>query len=109
MPGAAKILEQHLVVVATDGSKWAVPVIIIANNRAAYYAGEFGDDENRSMTEDTEPLFDAHHSEIEDWARNNMNWADVEIHATRISPPNKPDMNEAWANGDMYIAFDSKP
>lgn len=86
-----------------DGSTWGVPVMTIARNRAANYAKEFGGDVERSLAEDTIPLFCESEYEITDWAANNMNWSDVKAVATKISGP-KPltdaDMQEAWVNGD---------
>jgi len=82
----------------------AVPVETIARHRAAHYASEFGGDIERSLAEDTWPLF-AIDFEVEDWARNNMNWEDVvEAHITveREVPPG-PDFQEAWMGGEMQV------
>jgi len=40
-----------------DGSKWGVNVNEVAKNRAENYADEFDDDVERSLAEDTFPLF----------------------------------------------------
>jgi hypothetical protein len=86
-----------------DGSKWAVPVSIIAGYRAKHYAHEFGGDIERSLNEDTGPLFDADRFEIEDWAQNNMNWDDVKPYAVRIEGA-KCDYQEGWSNGEHEIS-----
>lgn len=85
------------------GSRRAVPVSVIAEHRARYYAedrGEFDGDVQRSLDEDTWPLFAGDTYQIEDWASNNMNFEDVEAHA-RVIPTNRrePDWQEAWVNG----------
>jgi hypothetical protein len=85
-----------------DGSKWDVPVSVIAKNRAEYYAHEFDGDVIRSMQEDTLPLFDADHYEIEDWAANNMNWRDVERVAT-MAIHGEIDYQEGWVNGGKQV------
>lgn len=89
-----------------DGSIWAVPVSVIAHNRAAHYAGEYGGDVERSLTEDTAPLFQSDDYEIEDWAANNMNWEDVQSAAVKISdPPTLEQFQEGWVNGDKRIIW----
>lgn len=86
-----------------DGSIWAVPVEVIARSRAAYYAEEFGGDIERSLAEDTNPLFEEDSYEIEDWARGNMDWADVKDHAERVQEPSATDTDyqEGWVNGEV--------
>jgi len=80
----------------------AVPVATIARNRAEHYKHEFGGDVERSLAEDTWPLFELDSFECEDWARNNMNWSDVkDAHVTieREVPPG-PDFQEAWTDAE---------
>jgi len=69
------LIQQH------DGSVLAVPVMVIATNRAAHYKAEFGDNLLKSLAEDTLPLFAASEEEIIDWATNNMDWKDVAEYA----------------------------
>lgn len=85
-----------------DGSKWDVPVEFIANNRAEHYAHEFNGNVQQSLDEDTLPLFEADHYEIEDWAANNMNWSDVERMAT-MAVSGETDYQEGWVNGDKTV------
>jgi hypothetical protein len=91
-------LHKKYVTTMPDGSKWAVPVSIIAGDRAKAYAHEFGGSVEKSLSEDTGPLFDADAFEIEDWAQNNMNWDDVKAYAVRIENT-KCDYQEGWVNG----------
>lgn len=89
-----------------DGSVWGVPVMEIAKNRAANYAAEFGGDVERSLVEDTLPLFDGDVFEIKDWAANNMNWSDVKRAATKLRDPDPltdADFQEAWVNGEKFV------
>ena len=94
-----------LLVTMPDGTVWGVPVDIIARDRAAHYAHEFGGDIERAIKEDTMPLFDSDDYEIEDWAANNMNWDDVKQHAAKISDHMPPavDYQEGWCNGNKEI------
>jgi len=87
-----------------DGSKWAVPVLVIAKNRAKAYAHEYGGDESLSLSEDTKPLFESDDFEIEDWAQNNMNWSDVKESATMITGPTPVDFDEGWMNGEHCVS-----
>lgn len=97
-------MKKYLRVDMPDGSKWDVPVEVIARNRAEHYKSEFGNDVEKSLTEDTMPLFDNDDYEIEDWAANNMNWSDVEIVAIIIDiPPPETDYQEGWVNGQKEI------
>jgi hypothetical protein len=86
-----------------DGSKWGVPVEVIARSRAAHYAHEFGGDVERSMAEDTMPLFESDDYEVEDWAVDNMNWEDVATHAKKLQDAPPPDFQEAWTNGKKSV------
>ena len=81
-----------------DGSVWAVPVDIIARNRAAHYAHEFDGDVERSLAEDTIPLFEADDYAIQDWAANNMNWSDFDGHQEKIKTGGA-DFQDGLANG----------
>lgn len=91
-----------------DGSKWDVPVEVIARNRAAYYADrEFAGDVERSLREDTLPLFEDDPFEVEDWAANNMDWADVKDKATRFSPA-VCDFQEGWITGDKEVVEEDR-
>jgi hypothetical protein len=85
-----------------DGSKWDVPVSAIAQHRAEYYAHEFGGDVQESLNEDTLPLFEADHYEVEDWAANNMNWSDVERVAV-MSAAGEIDYQDGWVNGGKEV------
>lgn len=97
------ITDKLLSVEMFDGSKWGVPVGIIARDRAGHYAHEFGGDIEQSLAEDTIPLFENSHYDIEDWAVNNMNWSDVSDYAVKISDAPAPAFQEAWMNGEKAI------
>lgn len=91
-----------------NGSKWGVPVDVIARNRAEHYAHEYGGDIEKSLIEDTMPLFEKHKYEIEEWAENNMNWSDVKDCAKLLVPAILHEVVECnyqdgWINGDKKI------
>ncbi|WP_445344797.1 hypothetical protein [Acinetobacter bohemicus] len=96
------ILDKNYVVEMEDGSKWAVPVRIIAESRASYYADADDISVEESLNDDTVPLFESSTYEIHDWAANNMNWKDVVKHAFQISPP-EVDYEDGWVNGSYEI------
>lgn len=81
-----------------DGSKWGVPVEMIARNRAEHYAKEFGGDVELSLSEGTMPLFESDSRVIEDWAVNNMDWSDFDGHQVKVSEAPSPDFQDAWMN-----------
>jgi hypothetical protein len=74
---------ENIIVKFKDGTEWAVPIEVIAINRADWYKDEFGDDIERSLNEDTIPLFEESLYEILDWFTNNMDWKDVEKFAVK--------------------------
>jgi hypothetical protein len=92
-------MHKYMTVEMPDGSKWGVPVEMIARNRAEHYASEFGGDVERSLSEDTIPMFEADDYEIQDWAVNNMNWTDFEGKHMKLSDAPEPDFQEAWLSG----------
>lgn len=58
----------HLMTVEMpDGGVLGVPVEMIAKHRAEHYASEFGGGVERSLAEDTIPLFESDEYEIHAW------------------------------------------
>ncbi|MEW6560392.1 MAG: hypothetical protein AB1412_09370 [Pseudomonadota bacterium] len=55
------------------------------------------------MVEDTMPLFEQDHYEVEDWAANNMNWSDVESQAKKLQDAPAPDFQDGWMNGAKAV------
>lgn len=99
-------MPKALRITMPDGSKWDVPLEIIARSRAAQYADEFGGDAQRSLAEDTLPLFDQDPDEAIEWAANNMNWSDVAGYATQSvqpAPLTDRDKQTGWMTGDKEI------
>jgi len=93
------------VVTMPDGSRWAVPLMVIATDRARHYAREFDGDVERSLAEDTLPLFASDPYQVHDWAANNMNWSDVVHAAEQLTPPEATDYQEGWINGDYAVVI----
>lgn len=98
----------NIIVDMPDGSTWLVPVMVIARHRATYYAPiDYKGNVNRSLEEDTWPLFMEDKNEVLDWAANNMNWSDVMGLAVLGSPPEPmtdEQFQEGWLNGAKRIA-----
>lgn len=97
-------MHKYMTIEMPDGSKWGVPVEMIARNRAAHYAHEFDGDEARSLAEDTLPLFESDDYEIQDWAVNNMNWSDFDGHQVKLEQAPTPDFQDAWMSGSKGYA-----
>lgn len=97
-------MKKLMTVKMPDGSVWGVPVDMIALDRAKSYAREFDGNIERSLAEDTIPLFEENTYAIEDWAVGNMDWSDFEGHYVKVSDAPSPDFQEAWMNGEKgYI------
>lgn len=97
-------MHKYLTVKMDDGSVWGVPVEMIARSRATHYAHEFDGDFERSLKEDTLPLFESDDYEIEDWAKNNMNWSDFDGHQVKLEEAPVPDYQEAWMCNESGFA-----
>lgn len=91
------------VVEMSDGSQWGVPVDIIARSRAEYYADLYDGDVERSLKEDTLPLFAEYPYTIEDWAANNMDWIDVRPYAFIIRQAEPIDFDAGWCCGHINV------
>lgn len=96
---------RYLAITVKDGSVWGVPVEFIARNRAAFYASEFNGSLERSLIEDTVPLFLDSDYSISDWALNNMKWSDFDGHQVKIKDAPPPDFNKAWLSGDNELLW----
>jgi len=94
--------DKNYIVTMPDGSRWSVPVKVIAKNKAEYYADDFGGDLDESLRV-TYKDFDYDDYEVKDWAQNNMNWEDVAEHAVQLDPPENVDYDEGWVNGEKEI------
>ena len=93
-----------LVVTMRDGSEWTYSVMAIARDRARNYADEFGGDVERSLSEDTIPLFRESEFEIVDWAANNMNEDQITGFQSKPAPVlTDQDRQEGWVNGPKRI------
>lgn len=99
-----ELIEGSEYCIEIGSETYAIPVMIIAIDRARYYfnKGEYISLE-QSLENDTLPLFVGDDYEIRDWASNNMNWSDVIDHAKLISRSKVDDPQEFWCNGDWYI------
>ena len=93
-------MHKYMTIAMPDKSIWAVPVEMIARHRAEHYANEFGGDVEKSLKEDTVPIFESDTDEIKDWAVNNMNWADFNGHQIKISSPSLVDFQSGWVDGE---------
>ena len=93
-------MHKLMTVKMPSGEVWGVPVAMIARSRATHYASEFDGDVERSLAEDTIPLFESDNYEIQDWAVNNMNWSDFDGHQIKVLEAPAPDFQDAWMEGD---------
>lgn len=97
-------MHKYMTVKFSDGSVWGVPVEMIARNRAEYYASEFGGDVERSLAEDTIPLFERSNYDIKDWAVGNMDWSDFDGHQVKLGTQPAPDFGAEWISGEKGFA-----
>jgi hypothetical protein len=97
------VLDKKYVVEMPDGSKWSVPVRVIAESHAEYYYEKRAYKSMEESLKATEVLFEDDY-EIQDWAQNNMDWADVKHEAWQVEPPDEEvDWDDGWSNGEVEI------
>ena len=85
-----------------DGSLWDVPALVVAENRAKYYAAR---DEDTTYEEELSYTLSDHY-ELMDWAANNMNWEDVAELAVKVKDPaplTQDDFQNGWVNGPKQV------
>ena len=86
--------NNKIVVFKAYGFEYTVPAMVIAENRAEHYAGEYGNDVDRSLLEDTLPLFDDDDFEVADWAQGNMNPEDYGGREKLTKTPETPSFKQ---------------
>lgn len=82
-----------------NGDVYGIPASVVAHNYAEEYASR-GED----YTENYDAMmswFDTKDFEFADWAKNNMNWDEVEDQAILLRSEHKaPDFQDGWVNGE---------
>ena len=98
-PEFEDICSAYYRITMSNGDMWSIPVWTIMLNRAEYYAKVDDIPIDESLNEDTIPLFRDDEDEIEDWARNNMDWEDV-MNVAEFTGADKGsvDYQEEWKN-----------
>jgi hypothetical protein len=100
-----KLLE----LTALDGSKWVIPLTVIARNHGEYYAPIEHDGDIEKATAEALEMFESDEDAATDWAANNMNWSDVREHATMVKGADDTDMQDSWIEGDMVVIDGAEP
>lgn len=84
--------EKALRVSMPDGSKWDVPLRLVAQSYVDYYQAETVDDALR------------HDDTLIYWAENIMNWDEVADKARiAVQPPHVEKYQDGWMNGEKEI------
>lgn len=95
--------DKMLRVEMPDGSKWDIPVMAIARDRAECYKDEFNWDVKESLEEGTLPLFKSDDYEIHYWAANSMYWHDMVKIAKKVTKEQGVDFDKSWVDGNYEI------
>ena len=93
------VLDKNYIIEAENGEEWSIPVRVIAENRAKYYASKGLVFEE--VLKDTDEYFSFDHY-LNDWACNNMNWDEVKEFAKKVKEPSAEDLQEMWTNPKTY-------
>lgn len=85
------MISRQIYITMKDQSVWAVPLEIIKKQVMEDYG-----EESKSMSE----------AQLEEWAKDNMNWDDVRKFARKVSNPpmlTQDDFQDAWANSNWEV------
>ncbi|OEU66306.1 MAG: hypothetical protein BA863_10435 [Desulfovibrio sp. S3730MH75] len=97
------IRDKNYIITMPDGTRWGIPVEVIAVHHAQYFAKDFDGNTARSL-EATWSAFESNSYIIEDWAKNVMTWADVKEEAVRVVASIPADAyHEGWRTGECKI------
>ncbi|WP_457091424.1 hypothetical protein [Microvirga sp. P5_D2] len=99
MAETAKFLTLEM----SNGEVWGIPLEVIARDRAENYKDEFDNDVERSLAEDTLPLFEDDPWNAQDWAANNMNWSDVAEYAVKLKEAPAINLAREWNTASMSV------
>lgn len=86
------------------GHIYEVPTAVIAADRTNYYATQDPDRTREQHAAETAMMF-ASEFEVVDWAKNNMNWSDIEKHARMIGFT-PPDLKAGWDEAELSFHDD---
>ena len=98
--------EKYLLVQFSDRTKWKIPARIIADSRADYFAtvdSATGDEDYHDIYKKEFEYTLEDNSELEDWAKNNMDWKDVFDWAELVSEEERACYEKEWCNCDCEI------
>ena len=98
-------MKDYLHVTFSNGFTYQIPVKVIVEHRSKTLH-ETNADEFPTLAEamtDTEDLFASDTYEIEDWAKNNMNWTDVNSEAVLVDVT-QIDLEQEWISAAVEIS-----
>lgn len=95
-----KNMSKLYAVKMSNGDMYGIPAILIADNYAKYYETVCGESYQESF-DTMMKWFDTGDYQFADWAKENMNWSEVESSAILIrSEKAKIDFQDEWVNGE---------
>lgn len=81
-----------------NGAIYKIPISIVAYSRAKYYSHEYDDDIERSLKEDTLPLFESDDYEIYGWLKNNMDFEEIQDHLIKVRDADEESIEALYKN-----------
>lgn len=91
-----KELKNYVVTMA-DGSRYSIPLRIIATDRARALSENGGCSGNFSEAlSDSFKLFESNPKKLKDWIYDNITWTEIKHYATKLRDPDPVDYEESW-------------
>lgn len=85
-----------------NGENYEIPALVIAENRAKYYAEVDGYDLESQEYYDEIDFTLSDQYEIMDWMHNNMDWVDLEDYAVLVEVEKEEiDRDKEWCKGNI--------
>lgn len=98
--------KPYIKVTFSNGKCFGIPAKVVAEHRAKYYADK---DPDTTYEEEIDFLLGSKtlgtgpdEFEIIDWAKNDMNWNELQRHAEELESE-EPNYDDEWTNADSEV------
>lgn len=80
-----EINDSQLLITLPNKEKFILPMIVVALNHANHFKNKFGMNLDRSLNDNSLPMFANEPHKAKRWLQDNMIWEDIELHVRKIN------------------------